>query len=491
MLFNSWGYLLFFTLAASLHWLLPHRARVHLLWVGSLLFYGMWRWDFALLIVFSALVDYFCAQRIHASDDNGVRRRWLTLSLSINLGLLVVFKYSYFLSDNLVAIAGLAGYQGQGIRDLGFEIILPLGISFYTFQTISYSIDVYRRVRGPADDFWTFLTYVTFWPQLIAGPILRASEVLPQIVAKRRFDLDRLQSGLMLILVGLTKKVVFADTLSIVVDQVYASDFSQATAFDVWVAAFLFGFQIYFDFAGYSDIAIGSARVLGFDFPDNFNWPYLAVSPKDFWKRWHISLSSWIRDYLYLPLSGQQFQTRSAGGMAVAAEEKPLGNHRTQLTFALFLTWFIMGLWHGAAWNFAIWGVYHAGLVYLYRLVRPLQKLPERWPVVAWGLTLMLSMAGWIPFRATSVDQTLVMFGRLLDPRAYHLSGRILIGYSYVAVAVLLVGMVACHLLRRWHARRPLPAWVLTPATALGVALMVATLIALMRPVQQFIYFQF
>ncbi|MHC4846382.1 MAG: MBOAT family O-acyltransferase, partial [Planctomycetota bacterium] len=406
MLFNSWGYVLLMLLAVPLHWMLPgNRTRTPLLCAVSLLFYCMWRWEFAFLVLASALTDYTCALRMSATDNARRRRAWLSLSLFVNFGLLITFKYTYFIWDNVRLIGGDGVPE---LADLGVRIILPLGISFYTFQTVSYSIDVYRRVIRPTRDFVTFLTYVTFWPQLIAGPVLRASEVVPQLKGHRTFNLNLLCSGLVLVVTGLFKKVVIADNISGMVDEAFALGVAGMTAPDVWVANFLFGFQIYFDFAGYSDIAIGSAMMLGMYFPKNFNWPYMARSPRDFWSRWHISLSSWIRDYLYLPLTGERFKTHSVGGISEAATKG--GGRRNR---ALLLTWFIMGLWHGAAWTFALWGMYHAVLILVYRLVPFLRRLPDRRPVLSWLLMLPLAMAGWIAFRATSMPQALSMFARI------------------------------------------------------------------------------
>ncbi|MBL4735704.1 MAG: MBOAT family protein, partial [Flavobacteriales bacterium] len=363
MLFNSWGYILFILIATMLHWALPHKFRLFIIAAFSLLFYSMWRWEFSLLMVFSACVDYVAADQIYKSGKTPERKMWLLISLITNLGLLFVFKYTYFIYDGIQIFGSMSD---QNLPDLGIRIILPLGISFYTFQTISYTIDTYRKVIKPEKNFLAFLTYVTFWPQLIAGPILRAKEVIPQLLAERKANMRDIIPGVERIIAGLFKKVVLADTIAVMVDSAFDLDPNLFSAYDVWAAAILFGFQIYFDFSGYSDIAIGSARILGIRFPENFNFPYLSLSPKDFWKRWHISLSSWVRDYLYLPLIGQPVRTESTGGLAVAAEQD--GNNKR--TFALFLAWFIMGLWHGAAWTFGIWGLYHALLLFVYRKFR-------------------------------------------------------------------------------------------------------------------------
>jgi D-alanyl-lipoteichoic acid acyltransferase DltB (MBOAT superfamily) len=487
VLFNSWGYLLFLLLAVPLHWALgTARSRVALLAAGSVLFYAMWRWEFTLLVIFSACVDYVAAGRIAATGDTGARKRWLLTSLSINLGLLAFFKYTYFVWDNVRLAGSALGSDLPTLQSQGLSIVLPLGISFYTFQTISYTIDVYRGVVQPIPRFTTFLCYVTFWPQLIAGPVLRAGEVVPQLEAERRFEVDDLVAGIRRVVAGLFKKVVLADSLAVFVDAAFALDPGSLNALDVWVATFLFGFQIYFDFAGYSDVAIGSARMLGIRFPENFDWPYMARSPREFWTRWHISLSAWIRDYLYLPLTGQRFRTQSTGGIGEATRPSALNRNG-----ALLATWFIMGLWHGAAWTFAVWGLYHAGLILLYRLVPPLGKLADRRPVLAWGILLPLSMAGWIPFRATSLAQTFTLFGKLFDPREYGLAGHVVDIYAYFWCGVVLLGMIAAHLLQRRDERRPFPAWAQLAGTACAHAGMVCLVLVCLRAVKQFIYFQF
>ena len=292
MLFSSWGYLLFLAFFVILHWLLPYGARIGMIVVASLCFYAMWRIEFCLLLIFSAGVDFICARQIDSTEDARWRKAWVATSLVINLGLLAFFKYTYFVLSNINAISLKVGYGIIPFEQWRFRIILPLGISFYTFQTISYTIDVYRKVIKPTDHFLTFLAYVIFWPQLIAGPILRAGEVIPQLKTHRRFSAKLINEGLWLLLAGLFMKVVIADNLNDMVAFWFNADPHSLTAIDVWIAAFLFGMQIYCDFGGYSNIAIGSAKMLGIHLPDNFIWPYLAKSPKEFWQRWHISLSS-------------------------------------------------------------------------------------------------------------------------------------------------------------------------------------------------------
>ena len=373
------------------------------------------------------------------------------------------------------------------LQDLGVHIILPLGISFYTFQTVSYTIDVYRGVIKPIGDFWTFLTYVTYWPQLVAGPILRVGEVAPQMQRERFFSWKDFNWGAYRILIGLFKKAVLSDNLAPMVERVFAMDPARLSALDVWVGALLFGFQIYFDFGGYSDIALGSGRMMGIYFEENFAWPYLAISPKHFWQRWHISLSSWIRDYLYLPLAGQRFQTQSAGGIAIAASEPKKKNS----LLPLFLTWFIMGLWHGAAWHFAAWGVYHAFLIYIYRVWTPLQKLVVRWPVAAWALIMALVTAGWVFFRAQSMAQALILFGTLLNPRAYIFGANILDAEWYVCALMVLAGMLCLRGLTWFFQKSPVLKTGLSWSHLFVLTGLTFFIIVYLRPLRPFIYFQF
>ena len=481
MLFNTVSYLSFVVVAATAFWLLARSARLWLLLAASLLFYALWRVEFVALITFSAAIDFYCSLKIGAEPRPGRRRGWLILALATNLILLGYFKYTYFVLDNAAAVGSLLG---QDWHFRAGAIILPLGISFYTFLSISYTLDVYRGVFRPIRSFPLYLTYVMFWPHMIAGPILRAHELVPQLTDHRPLDIDSLAAGARAILFGLFLKVALADQLAPMVDDAFLADPRTVSALDVWTMAFAFGLQIYFDFAGYSLIAIGSARLLGIRFPQNFDWPYLATSPREFWKRWHITLSSWVRDYLYLPLAGRSARGRSEGGLDVAV----LDPGSVGLTAALFLTWFLMGLWHGANWNFALWGLWHATFIWLYRVAAP--RLPSRPASVAalggWAITLGIIMLGWIPFRAQSVESTLVLLGRLSDWRGYtYLSFRDTI---YQAVAALFIGMLLLHLTARWLEQRALPKQI---ADVIAVAATAFVVFIFLRPTSQFIYFQF
>ncbi|RPI42579.1 MAG: MBOAT family protein [Betaproteobacteria bacterium] len=484
MLFNTLSYLAFLAVCVALYWLLPVTGKRALILVASLLFYAAWRIEFVLLIAFSAFVDYYLSLKIHAEKESTRRRLLLLLSLSTNLGLLLYFKYTYFILDNVHSIGRLFGHSWS--FDPG-TIILPLGISFYTFLSISYTIDVYRRLVVPERRFDIYLSYVMFWPHMIAGPILRASELLPQLKTAAAFRLEDIVAGARAIMIGLFLKVALADQISPLVDDAFATDPGRLSGIDVWTMAFAFGFQIYFDFAGYSLVAIGSARLLGVRFPQNFDWPYLATSPRDFWKRWHITLSSWIRDYLYLPLAGQRFRDRSEGGIDI----QPAQAQSSRLLLALFLSWFIMGLWHGASWSFAFWGLWHATLVFGYRVFR--NALPgirgALRSVIGWALTLPVVMLGWIPFRAGSLENSLALLGRTLDLSSYtRISFR---ENFYLVTFLLLVGMLLLRAVTSPHVHR---SWGMRMQQLADVAMLSAVMFVVfvfLRPISQFIYFQF
>ncbi|MDH5542735.1 MAG: MBOAT family protein [Nitrospinota bacterium] len=452
----------------------------------SLLFYSFWRVEFCLLIIFSAGVDFIASRKIYGSEDERKRKIYLAISLVTNLGLLAIFKYTYFVYDNISFIATQANYRFPSFDSIAIKIILPLGISFYTFQTISYTIDVFRKIVKPIDNFNLFLAYVIFWPQLIAGPILRFGEVVPQLVEEKKFMPELASSGIVLIIVGLFKKVVLADNLAIFVDAGFEASVSQLNALDIWLLSFMFGFQIYFDFSAYSDIAIGSARLLGIYFPDNFNWPYMAVSPKEFWNRWHISLSSWVRDYLYLPIIGEKFRTDSKGGIGEAAVSKKRDRNK-----ALFVTWMLMGLWHGANWTFVLWGIYHAVFIFIYRVIKIFNFLERKLPVISWLFTIFVVMAGWILFRSENISESAAMYSILLNPNNYSLNGRIFPLQDYFMVFVLISTMVIMYEIWKKNINRYFDSigWVFTRYAA--IAVMIFFIAVYLKPVQQFIYFQF
>lgn len=389
--------------------------------MASYFFYGYWDWRFLSLILISTLVDYISGQKIYASfqQDSTAsllrRKRWLFFSIGTNLGLLGVFKYYNFFIDSLTyALSSL----DLNLNMLRLDIILPVGISFYTFQTMSYTIDIYRQKLQPTGKFLDFALFVSFFPQLVAGPVERASVLLPQMSNHRKFDKIQFLDGLHLIFWGMFKKVYVADNLAGHVDKIFKNP--SPSSFEVLVGTYSFAVQIYCDFSGYSDIARGLAKCLGMEFRLNFDHPFFAVNPGDFWRRWHISLSSWLRDYLYISLGGNRG-----------------GKYKTYQN--LSLTMLLGGLWHGAAWNFVIWGAYQGFLLISHRLLEPILKtiLPANviessisnppsliktnsWAIqfIHWvkiAIFFQLVCYGWLLFRAQSMQQIISLTGSLVQ----------------------------------------------------------------------------
>ena len=386
MVFNSWQFLAFALVVYALYYRLPLRGQNWMLLVASYIFYGAWDVRFLALLAGSTLIDYYVALRLAAESRPAVRKRWLMVSLIGNLGTLAFFKYfGFFVDSATTALEAL----GLPVARLQLHIVLPVGISFYTFQTLSYTIDVYRDHLTPTRTLRDFALYVAYFPQLVAGPIERATRLLPQLTHARVVSMAHIHRGVWLISWGLFKKVVIADNLAMIVDRTFATG-SGASGWEYLVAIYAFAYQIYCDFSGYSDIARGLAALMGIDLMINFNRPYLATDPRDFWGRWHISLSTWLRDYLYIPLGGN----RSGAG-------------RTAL--ALFATMVLGGLWHGAAWTFVAWGAFHGALLVGHRFLFHARGVPApqtfagRW--VARIVMFHLVAFGWLLFRAESLAQ--------------------------------------------------------------------------------------
>ena len=394
MLFNSLEFAVFFPVVYGAYLLLHHKWQNRMLLLASYVFYGSWDWRFLSLILISTVVDYCCGLGIHHAKDRRYRKRLLIVSVAVNLAILGFFKYFNFFADNLQLLLGSAGFS---VHPRFLEVVLPVGISFYTFQTMSYTIDIYRREMEPTKELFDFALFVAFFPQLVAGPIERAKRLLPQILSERLVTRESLIDGVYLIGWGLFQKVVVADNLSRIVDPVFAagSSLQGYGGWDVLLATYAFAFQIFCDFAGYSNIARGLGRCMGFDIMVNFRSPYLAANPSEFWRRWHISLSTFLRDYLYIPLGGNR-----------------KGPARTFLN--LTVTMVLGGLWHGAAWTFVLWGAYHGLLLMFYRFVTPTATVAsDRSDGIAQAFRIVvffhLICAGWVIFRAQSVQQCLHM----------------------------------------------------------------------------------
>jgi alginate O-acetyltransferase complex protein AlgI len=399
-----------------------HEVKKRILLVASCVFYAAWDYRYLALLMAVSVIDYYCAARIAATDDQRARRRWVAFSIVSNLAILGYFKYYNFFVDNLNPLIGWSGARFPVL-----DILLPAGISFYTFKSMSYTIDVYRREIEPCQSLMDYATFVTFFPELIAGPIVRASIFLPQMTRRIGPTVDRVALGASLFLLGLTKKVVIADRLAAPIDHVFA----QPALFSgrmLWLAAIGYGMQIYCDFSGYSDMAIGTAKMIGYDLPENFNMPYAAGSITEFWRRWHMTLSAWLRDYLYIPLGGNR-----------------QGEARTYVN--LMLTMLLGGLWHGASWNFVLWGGLHGGALAVHKFYR--SRVGERFRLpfgLGWLMTLVFVVLCWVPFRAAHFGDTIEFLRRMLT-----MSGG---GGSFPAVAVYvaLALVVPAHFLGLWLA---------------------------------------
>ncbi len=382
MLFNSLDFILFFVIFYGIYLKVSFKLRNLYLLTASYFFYGHWDYRFLFLLFASTVVDFYCGKKIYETEDKASKKKFLQLSLVFNLGLLGVFKYfNFFVSSfqDLMLTFGLS------VDISVVEILLPVGISFYTFQTMSYAIDIHRGKLKPIDNFFDFALFVSFFPQLVAGPIERAVNLIPQILNPHEITLKRVKEGMYLVLWGYYKKVFIADRCAIISNNYFNNSMEYAQTGDVIVGVLAFTFQIYGDFSGYTDIARGIARLMGFDLMLNFKMPYFSQNPSEFWRRWHISLSSWLRDYLYISLGGNR------GG--------ELKRYRN-----LFLTMLLGGLWHGAAWNFVLWGCYHGLLLIFHRLIT--DKLKINFPFIL-NILLMFffTCVGWLLFRATSVQQ--------------------------------------------------------------------------------------
>jgi alginate O-acetyltransferase complex protein AlgI len=398
MIFNSLDFIIFFIIFLILYFSLrTTKSKVFLCLVGSYVFYGWWDWRFLSLILTSTLIDFYLGARIEKENNPIKKKKYLILSITANLGMLGIFKYFNFFIDSFHNITDLLGL---GFNLTSLDIILPVGISFYTFQTMSYTIDIYKGKLQAERDFMTFATYVAFFPQLVAGPIVRASHLIPQFKINHKFDKVRIIEGFAQVLLGFFKKIVIADSIAKIVE----TGFSHPETFsslNLIIIVFLYAFQIYCDFSGYSDIAIGIARMLGYNFPVNFRFPYFAKNFSDFWNRWHISLSSWLRDYLYFTLGGNRN-----------------GSYKTARN--LMITMLLGGLWHGASWTFVFWGLLHGIYLIIQRKLPKFKMIHENIILnfisnsVKIFTTFTLVCLAWIFFRAQSFDSAFVIIDKIL-----------------------------------------------------------------------------
>ncbi len=478
MLFNSIEFFLFLPLVFCLYWFVTNRnLRLQnlLILASSYVFYGAWDWRFLLLIFFSSAADFTIGWLMGSTPEHQKRRRKLLLwlSLALNLGILGFFKYYNFFTDALIDLL-----QGFGLHAnyRTLYIILPVGISFYTFQTLSYTIDIYRGKLKPSKDPIAFFAFVSFFPQLVAGPIERASNLLPQFEKKRSFDFDQARDGARQMLWGFFKKIVIADNCGILVDTVFA-DIGGSSGSMILLALCYFSFQIYCDFSGYSDIAIGCAKLFGIGLMDNFKYPYFARNIGEFWRRWHISLSTWFRDYLYIPLGGSR-----------VSQKRAIFN-----VMAIFL---VSGFWHGANWTFILWGFLH-GLFFIPLLLMGQNRsyldvaandriLPSIKELFLIGLTFLMTTLAWIPFRAESLSHVGEIINGLMSSSLLSIPPMMKM-IPYIAVFVLI----------EWWGRRkryPLENLEFAKPVRWGIYLTLFAAIFLLGDFSQkgeFIYFQF
>ncbi len=475
MLFNSLHFALFFILTTAIYFLLAHRWRWAFLLLISCYFYAVFVPAYILILAFTIVVDYWAGRLIEKHPQH--RKPLLWTSLVVNIGFLAFFKYFNFLNDNLTALLGFWSAQNP-IPDL--SIVLPIGLSFHTFQAMSYTIEVYRGHQKAERHFGIYALYVMFYPQLVAGPIERPQNILYQLRQKVSFNYERIIDGLRMMLWGLFKKVVIADRLSIYVDAVYNNS-THHSGLTCIVATIFFAFQIYCDFSGYSGIALGAAKVLGVDLMENFRRPYLATSIKDFWSRWHISLSTWFRDYLYIPLGGSRVR---------------LPRH----IINLLIVFMVSGLWHGANWTFVIWGalhgVYQTIEILLHRFVFKKKKTDQE-KRRGWGsllyylITFVLVCFAWIFFRADSIDTAFTIVENILTLKP----GSFFVGFAagFVYSVLLIIFLIIAEINQEFLAEKWSLIWSPKPAVRMiGYAslLLLMLLIGVFNG-GQFIYFQF
>jgi D-alanyl-lipoteichoic acid acyltransferase DltB (MBOAT superfamily) len=475
VLFNSLDYILFLGIAVAGFWVLARNAqlRIVFVFVASCLFYMAWHPAYIVLILGSTVIDYVVGLRIHATEGDKARKRWLMVSLVSNLGLLGIFKYFNFTSQATADVLKLF-FDIEIANPPFLDVLLPVGISFYTFQTLSYTIDIYRRKLEPTRNFFQFAFFVTYFPQLVAGPIVRASQLLPQLQRKIILRDEQVTQGLFLIATGMVKKVAIADYLSVnLVDRVFDQPALYSTA-EVVIALYGFTMQIYCDFSGYTDVARGSAKLMGLELPENFDRPYQSASPAEFWRRWHITLSTWLRDYLYYPLGGSH-----------------VGPARAY--WNLWLTMFLIGIWHGASWTFVFYAILQSMAMvihrFFYRRSGRTRDTVDVWQLrafkVFWALQFVVFSR--ILFRATSLQNAMEVTTRLG-------SGTFSVAQISAGVWAMLILTFAAHYTpKRWFESIELQ-FKSMPAPAQGVTLAAvgfALSIVATSQVVPYIYFQF
>lgn len=481
MLFNSFEFMLFLPIVFLLYWFVfkPRRLQNLFLVVASYVFYGWWDWRFLCLIALTSFSSYVSGILIQRHEGQRHIQRLVSASnIILNLVILAVFKYYNFFMDNLAFLFSSVGYQLDWVA---LDIILPVGISFYTFQALSYTIDVYRGQIRPTHDIVEFFAYISFFPQLVAGPIERATNLLPQFQRERQFDYAKAVDGMRQILWGLFKKLVIADNCASAVNAFW-TEYNDLSGLSLLALGILFTFQIYSDFSGYSDIAIGCARLFGISLKQNFNFPYFSRSIPEFWRRWHISLMTWFRDYIYFPLGGSR-----------CARWKVIRN--------TLIVFFVSGLWHGANWTFICWGLYHACLIAIYILLGINTKskdvvaqgrlLPSVGEFCQLAITFFLAVVGWIIFRSENMPQAYEflsrMFTTMFDQGLYIAHGKRYLIWGFLMLLFEWLQRDKQHALQLSHQGL----FRYAPARFALYAVLVYIMFLYAGTVQTFIYFQF
>ncbi|MDN3666499.1 MBOAT family O-acyltransferase [Algibacter miyuki] len=475
MIFNSFTFLIFFVIVFIAYWAMQYRIKMQntLILLSSYVFYGWWDYRFLGLIIFSTLVDFYVAKKIDSEPNKREKKQWLVLSLVSNLGMLVLFKYFNFFSNSWAEAWGLLGLE---MSQLTLNVILPVGISFYTFQTLSYTIDVYRGNLKSTNNIINFGAYVAFFPQLVAGPIERATHLLSQFKNRREFNYEKAVSGLQLFIWGLFKKVVIADSCAVYCDAIF-ENYEQLNSATLILASIYFAFQIYGDFSGYSDMAIGLARLLGFDLKTNFKYPYFSRDIAEFWRKWHISLSTWFRDYLYIPLGGSK------------------GTIKNQIR-NVFIIFIVSGFWHGANWTYVIWGAlnacYFLPLLLLKRNRKNLDDITVSnsftfiKQLVSIALTFGLTCFAWVFFRAPNISIAINYINKI---------GDLNFGIEYLSIerySVELMLLISIFVLVEWFSRfKEQPISGKYAMLKLTLVLMGIVVLGSYSNPKDFIYFQF
>jgi alginate O-acetyltransferase complex protein AlgI len=471
MLFNSLSFVVFLVIVLALYYskFFSWTSKKRMLLLASYVFYGLWNPPLVILLWISTLVDWTAGKKLAIEENQRKRKLWLLLSLVVNLGFLAFFKYRDFLLDNFTSVVNAYGY---GYEAQPMDIILPMGISFYTFQTMSYTIDIYKRQIKPAHTFLDFALYVTFFPQLVAGPIVRAKDLITQFYEEKRATFNQFAWGTFLLTIGLFQKIVLADILlADTSDQVFGSK-SILHGLDAWTGTLAFSGQIFFDFAGYSTCAIGIALMLGIVLPDNFKYPYASIGFSDFWRRWHITLSTWLRDYIYIPLGGNRHGI-------------------TRMYASLIITMLLGGLWHGAAWTFVVWGALHGSYLVIERILRSkiYIKINAINGILLALLTYIMVNFTWVFFRAREFSTAKNMITSMLFMNSE--GEKIIETFDVIKVLSLVSILFICHWLMRNTSMKEVSLKVQPWVLGVFWAVMLFLIIISQGSSEQFIYFQF